>query len=143
MIFFVLGAALAATPDSNVHSHDLDSIGVEGVFHQFEQFFEPEGLPPSERLQEQHWHCGTGLVLEIQKHWDQFSEAQQLRFERHMSQPLPWATHPPVSDPRPGMPAPTETCFDAYPSQRPSWAGDGENRIVTEHFNREFCVKLL
>ena len=137
MLLFLAGAALAASPGPQGHSHDFDQMAVDGLYDRFVQFFEPNTLSADQRLDPNDWHCGTGLVLEIQERWAEFSGPQKSRMALYMSErpPLEEMEHSPEP---PAMMAATETCFDAYPSKRPSWAGDGDYKIVTEHFSVEW-----
>ena len=139
MIVFAIGAALAGAPHlSETAGHEHANIGADVLFHHFQQFFEPETLRADQRLVEDRWHCGTGLVLEIQEQWEAFSPQQRERMQAYIPERPPPGALGQTEEQPPSLAAVTETCFDAYPSQRPSWAGDGENRIVTEHFSVEW-----
>lgn len=139
MIFFALGAAFAASPSLLDFQADLEGdLSADALFVDFQRFFEPERLDLKDQLSSQRWHCGTTLILELQKHWQQFTLEQQERMRPYVPERPPPGTLGRGEDESTQMAAPTETCFDAYPSRRPSWAGDGENRIVTEHFSVEW-----
>ena len=140
MWFFMLSAALAGTPAESAHTHhDFEAMQPEELYQDFLRFFEPHLVAEDDRLSDDTWHCGTGLVMAIKSNWTAFDAAQR----KHMTQYIaPWKedlSDPVIanSPPPPSM-APTETCFDAFPNKRPNWAGDGENRIITEHFSVEW-----
>ncbi|MEC7241241.1 MAG: hypothetical protein VXW32_08365 [Myxococcota bacterium] len=139
MIWLALGAALAAPHEQAASGvPERTDADVDVLFEGFLQFFEPESLEPQRRLPADRWHCGTGLVLEIQENWERFTHEQQRRMKPYISERPPLHELGPVEEETSFLAAPSETCFDAYPSRRPSWAGDGENRIVTEHFSVEW-----
>ena len=139
MIVFALGTALSAPlqgPSSSVSERTEN--GVDVLFEGFQRFFEPESVELQKQLPTDRWHCGTGLVLEIQENWKRFTHEQRERMSAYISEGPPADALGRAEDESSFSSLPTETCFDAYPSRRPSWAGDGENRIVTEHFSVEW-----
>jgi len=140
MLIHLLSLAIAGTPIDHDHAqHGLANQDPDLLYQRFVQFFEPESLAPESRLSADAWHCGTGLVLDLRANWDSFDSAQRARMSKHLG-PMrsESAEVKRVASPPPPSMAPTETCFDAYPARRPSWVGDGENRILTEHFSVEW-----
>jgi len=138
MLIQLLSVAVAANPVP--HEHSLSTTqSAETLYADFVQFFEQESLPADERLSQETWHCGTGLLLAIRSQWTDFTPAQQSRMAPIARPPVP----PNASDHRaaPAVPptgVPTQTCFDQFPELRPQWAGDGDIRILTEHFSVEW-----
>jgi MYXO-CTERM domain-containing protein len=138
MLFQLMSLSLAASPAPHAHeSHQ--SYAPESLYAGFIQFFEPDTLSVSSRLTSDSWHCGTGLLLAIRDQWDSFSPSQQ----EHMGPIARPVVGEPTEDTSADAAPPfagsaTETCFDKYPSRRPQWAGDGNNKIVTEHFSVEW-----
>jgi MYXO-CTERM domain-containing protein len=138
MLLQLLSVAVAANPVP--HDHSLSaSQSTESLYTEFVQFFDPGSLPVAERLSPETWHCGTGLLLAIRNQWTSFTPAQQSRMALIARPPVPESDSGQAAAPvAPPAGVPTQTCFDQYPELRPQWAGDGENRIVTEHFSVEW-----
>jgi MYXO-CTERM domain-containing protein len=138
MLIQLLSVAMAANPVPHDHSIS-DSQSTEALYASFVQFFDPGSLPVDERLSQEVWHCGTGLLLEIRNQWSSFTPAQQSRMAPIAGPPVPESASPQnATPPAPPADVPTQTCFDQYPEKRPQWAGDGNERIVTEHFSVEW-----
>jgi MYXO-CTERM domain-containing protein len=139
MLISLITLAIAGAPVDHDHAKDgLSKQDPDVLYQRFVQFFEPDSLAIEERLSPETWHCGTGLVLEIKANWNSFSAPQKGHMAGFIS---PWVDGVPPAPSQaepPAAMAPTETCFDANPSRRPSWVGDGDNRILTEHFSVEW-----
>ena len=137
-LFIALASAAPGLSQNHYHA-EFEGMETDFLYREFQRFFEPETVIPSERLSQDQWHCGTGLASAIRANWDAFSPERREHMTRYLA---PWKADLNdivIQNPLPPpMAEPTETCFDAYPNRRPDWAGTGANRIVTEHFSVEW-----
>lgn len=138
MLFHLLSLSLAATPTHHAHEAQQPQSS-EALYSGFLQFFEPDRLPVSGRLNADSWHCGTGLLLAIRDQWDSFSPSQREHMGPIARPSVPDARQDTNANSSPAFAgSATETCFDKHPEKRPDWAGDGNSKIVTEHFSVEW-----